>query len=96
MTPVEKLHNSQRVWTPRLLSANTILQAGAIVLWFFVSSWVLDIKTSVNKNNDSIDNIKVVMSERSTAAAIWRQSTTDRIGFIDDRLVKVEKQVYKQ
>lgn len=86
----------RRYWTPRLLTANTVMSAGAIVLWFFLSNWILDIKTSINKDHDSIDNLTSLIAERHTSGAIWKQATTDRIDFIDGRLVQVEKKIYHE
>lgn len=95
MTPSERMYQSQRKWTPRLLSASTVLSAGGIILWFFVSSWVLDIKTSIQKTENNFDNLNTLIAERHTSAEIWRTATTDRINYIDGRLALVENKIDK-
>lgn len=62
----EQLHHHQRVWTPRLLSATTILTASGVVLWFFVSNWILEIKASTSKIQTDINTISVEYEGRLT------------------------------
>ena len=84
MTPSDRLHHNQRLWTPRLLSATTALSAGAVVLWFFVSNWILDIKTATNSIQMSINSMSIQYEGRFA-----KLETT--IGDHEMRLAKLEE-----
>lgn len=93
MTPREI--EGKRYWTPRILSVNTVLGAGGIVLWFFVSMWVTDIRKSNDDIKNDVKNLAIVLEERHGNAIVWRQEYKDRVDGIDTRLVKVERRVFR-
>lgn len=91
MTPKEI--EGRRYWTPRLLTANNVLTAGSVVLWFFVSTWVLDIKKSIQDDHFEVQNIEALMADRHVAGAIWKTAMEDKVQYIEVRLARVEKKV---
>lgn len=95
MTPTQKQIEGKRYWTPIFSLMSTCIGVLSFVLWFFVSTWILDIKGSIQQDHTDITNITAVMAERHTTASIWRTATSDRIDYIDGRLKMVENKIYK-
>lgn len=94
MSPSSREIDGKRYWTPIFSLLSTVIGGTSFILWFFVSGWILDIKTAIQQDHTGIANITAIMAERHTTAAIWRTATTDKINFIDARLVKLENKVY--
>lgn len=90
MTPIKTVAG-QRYWTPRLGLANVVFNIGGMILWFFVTNWMTDIKSDLK---DIKGEVKTQISEtnnRRIIAAAWRQNATDRMDSIETRLVKLER-----
>lgn len=84
MTPTEKLHQSQRKWTPRLLTANTVFSAGAVILWFFVSNWINETKTDLASLRTMLSNNAIQYESRLT-------KTETRLDQHEMRLARLER-----
>lgn len=93
MTPKEV--EGKRYWTPIFSLMSASISVLGFILWFFVSGWILDIKTGIQQDHTDISNITALMADRHATAAIWRTATTDRIDFMDNRLSKLENRIYR-
>lgn len=81
MTP--KQIEDSRKWTPRLVSASVVFSAGATVLWFFVSGWIVDIKNSAAESQGMIHQIQLQEVK-------WQQEVADNLKDHEKRLVLLE------
>lgn len=91
MTPRQIANN--RYWTPRIALATFALNIGGVALWWFISTWMTDIKTEVISIHSEMKAESLASTERRIANSIWKQNMADKTDAMDVRLVRVENKV---
>lgn len=87
----QKEIDAKRYWTPRILLMTVTLHVCGLGLWYFVTSWMSDIKTEVREIHSELTAEIHQATDRRLVWTAWKQETIDHVANMEDRIVRLER-----